>query len=433
MKHYTKRVVYLMFAVLSVLSIFFGNALAENDDNVMLLEVKGEVNAAMASYIQDAIDEAEAANQPVVLIIDTYGGQILEADNIKQTLLDAKVPVDCYITRNALSAGVLISISCERIVMAESAVIGAAETIPNDEKTLSTWVGILESAAEARGRDTNIVAAMADKRKIIEGVTEKDSLLTLGAEKALELRFSHGTASSKEKALALLGYDGYNIVEHGMSFPVRAAQFLTSTPVMTILFMAAIICMGIEIFTAGFGAFGIISIICFVLYFFGGFLAGFAEWWSIALFVIGLVLLGIEIAVPGFGVFGILGFISIAAGMMFAARNITTFLIVLGIGLLSAIILLPILFKLFKRMGLLRKLSLGDNMLVEEGYVSHEHIPSLLGKKGTALTVLRPAGAAKIDGIRYSVISSGAYIEKGSEVIVIEHTPGRVVVDIADD
>jgi len=427
-----KRIVYIAIMAVALMSLFSGIVLAEEADSVVLLEVEGEVNAAMAAYIDDAISEAEDNGTPVVLMIDTYGGQIIEADKIKKSIMEADVPVDCYITRNALSAGVLISISCENIIMDEDAVIGAAETIPNDEKTLATWVGILESAAEARGRDTQVIAAMADKRIDIEGVTEGDELLTLSASKAKELGISDGTASTTEKALEMLGYEGFAANEQNMSFPVRVAQILTSTAVASLLFLAAIVCMGIEIFTAGFGIFGILSIVFFALYFGGSFLAGFAEWWSLALFVAGLVFFAIEMAVPGFGVFGILGFVCVGASLMFASRDIKSFLIILCVGLVGAIIALPLLFKLFKKMGLIRKLSLVDNMMVDQGYSSHEHIESLVGKHGVALTVLRPAGSAKIDGVRYSVLTSGAYIDKGDEVVVVAHTPGRIVVDIVE-
>ena len=424
-----KRVFYTTVLVMIVLFLLSGAVLAQEDDSVMLVELTGEVNAAMTAYIDEQISDAEQSGTPVVLVIDTYGGQILEADNMKKRILEATVPVDCYITQNALSAGVLISISCENIVMSPSAVIGAAETIPNDEKTLSTWVGILESAAEARGRDTQIVAAMADKRIQIEGVTSEDELLTLGAAKALELGISDGTAANKNEALVVLGYEGYSSTEVKMSFPVRAAQFLTSTAVASILFLAAIICMGIEIFTPGFGIFGVLSIICFGLYFGGSFLAGFAEWWSAVLFIAGLVMFAIEAAVPGFGIFGILGFVFIGAGLLFASRDARSFLIILGVGLVGAIIALPLLFKLFKKLGLIRKLSLVGNMEVEQGYASHEHTESLLGSKGVAMSDLRPAGVAKIDGVRQSVLTSGDYIDKGEAVIVVQHTPGRIVVE----
>ena len=424
-----RRLLALLAALIAAFGILCSGTAVAATNTVVVVDIKGEVNAAMSVYIAQAISDAEQAGTPVVLDIDTYGGQILEADAIKKTLLAATVPVHAFIRGNALSAGVLISISCENIVMAPSAVIGAAETIPNDEKTLSTWVGILESAAEARGRDVRLIAAMADKRIDIEGVTEPDELLTLGAERALELGLSDGTAANLNDALALFGYEGYEVSAQPMSFPVRAAQFLTSTTIMSLLFLAAIVCMGIEIFTPGFGIFGVLSLVCFGLYFGGGFLAGYAEWWSVALFLLGIVFVGVEIAVPGFGIFGVLGIVGVGAGLFFATRDVGTFLTVIGIGVAGSIVALPLLFKLFKKLGLVRKVVLEDNMTVDEGYVSHELGDNLVGQAGIALTDLRPAGFARIGGKRVEVVSSGAYIVKGSEVVVVRQTPGRVEVD----
>jgi membrane-bound serine protease (ClpP class) len=189
--------------------------------------------------------------------------------------------------------------------------------------------------------------------------------------------------------------------------------------------------MGIEIFTPGFGVFGALSIVFFGLYFGGGFLAGYAEWWSAALFVFGLVMVGIEIVVPGFGVFGILGIIGIGAGMLFAARDLGSFIIIFASGVAGSAVLLPILYQLFKRMGLVRKVVLFGNMQAEQGFTSHEAGEGLEGQTGVAETDLRPAGFARIGGDRLEVVSNGAYIVKGSEVKVVTHTPGRIVVDTA--
>ena len=427
MRRAVKNMLALLAAAVIAL-VFWAGASQAAGNQVMVVEVHGEVTAAMTAHISDALSEAETADVPLVLDIDTYGGQIVEADNIKKLLLNAKVPVSAYIRGNALSAGVLIAISCEHIVMADSAVIGAAETIPNDEKTLATWVGLLRSAAEARGRDADVVAAMADKRVVIDGLTKSDELLTLSATEADEWGISDGMAASREDALALLGYGGYDVTDKPMSFEAQAAQFLTSTAVASLLFLIAVVCLGIEIFTPGFGVFGVVSIICFGLYFGGSLLAGYAEWWSAALLIGGFILIGIEIAVPGFGVFGIAGILCLGAGLLFVSRDVGTFLIVLAVGVVGGSVALPLIFKLLKKMGLVRRIVLGDNMLAEEGYVSHTHIPSLVGQEGVADTVLRPAGAAIIGGVRHSVVSSGMYIEKGQPVVVVEHTPGRIVV-----
>jgi membrane-bound serine protease (ClpP class) len=187
--------------------------------------------------------------------------------------------------------------------------------------------------------------------------------------------------------------------------------------------------MFIEIFTPGFGIFGILSIVCFALYFGGGILAGFAEWWSIALFILGIVFLVIEAVVPGFGIFGILGIICLIAGLIFTSRDLNSFLTVLGVGIGGSAVLLPIIYLLLKKMGLLRKVFLLKHMLPEEGYVSHDHIPDLVGKKGVAVSVLRPAGVARIEGERHNVLSTGGFIPEGTKIKVVEHTPGRIVVD----
>ncbi|MBT7121606.1 MAG: hypothetical protein HN948_01200, partial [Clostridia bacterium] len=54
-----KRIVYIAIMVLALMSVLSSVVLAEEADTVVLLEVQGEVNAAMAAYIDDAITQAE--------------------------------------------------------------------------------------------------------------------------------------------------------------------------------------------------------------------------------------------------------------------------------------------------------------------------------------------------------------------------------------
>ncbi len=58
--------------------------------------------------------------------------------------------------------------------------------------------------------------------------------------------------------------------------------------------------------------------------------------------------------------------------------------------------------------------------------------PELLQRTGTALTVLRPSGAALIDGQRVDVVSEGQMIEKGSQIKVVATEGMRVVVRALD-
>ena len=51
-----------------------------------------------------------------------------------------------------------------------------------------------------------------------------------------------------------------------------------------------------------------------------------------------------------------------------------------------------------------------------------------LGRTGTALSPLRPAGIAEIDGARVDVVSDGGFIDAGTTIEVTRVDGNRVVV-----
>lgn len=52
----------------------------------------------------------------------------------------------------------------------------------------------------------------------------------------------------------------------------------------------------------------------------------------------------------------------------------------------------------------------------------------LIGREGVTLTPLHPAGVARIDGRRYDVVTSGAFVESGVTVSVVDTSGNRIVV-----
>lgn len=52
----------------------------------------------------------------------------------------------------------------------------------------------------------------------------------------------------------------------------------------------------------------------------------------------------------------------------------------------------------------------------------------LIGKRGTTLSMLRPAGKAAIEGARIDVVSDGEFIPKDREVEVVKVEGNRVIV-----
>jgi membrane-bound serine protease (ClpP class) len=76
-----------------------------------------------------------------------------------------------------------------------------------------------------------------------------------------------------------------------------------------------------------------------------------------------------------------------------------------------------------------RRLVLEAEMGAEQGYTSPpESDRRQLGRTGTALSPLRPAGVADIDGLRVDVVSDGDFIEAGTAIEVTRVEGNRVVV-----
>jgi len=145
--------------------------------------------------------------------------------------------------------------------------------------------------------------------------------------------------------------------------------------------------------------------------------------------------------IPGFGVAGISGIICVVAGLTMAllgnsyfdfhtvrdldARN-AVFTVLIGL-ILGFALTLWLSDKIGKR-GLLKKVALDADL---ETAVSSPNLTSLVGKEGTAATVLRPSGKVWIDGEFYDGVSESGFIEKGSKVKVIRFENAQVYV-VAD-
>lgn len=162
-------------------------------------------------------------------------------------------------------------------------------------------------------------------------------------------------------------------------------------------------------------------------------LAGqFSAWIPVLLIIFGVVFLLIEAAIPGFGVFGFTGLLFLAAGIMAVGASVQDAVRALGIALVLAPPLAYILGRYAVRRGYWRRLSLGDRLSTEQGYVAPPDQAYLVGQRGRALTLLRPAGAAEIDGRRVDVVTEGDFIPAGTDVVVIKVEGLRVVVEAAD-
>ncbi|MBD5634624.1 MAG: ATP-dependent Clp protease proteolytic subunit, partial [Candidatus Eremiobacteraeota bacterium] len=154
--------------------------------DVIIVPIEGTVDEGMAHLVQRAVAEANATHaRAVVLDVNTPGGLVSAAFEIRDAMLSANVPTLAYVSERAYSAGALISLSARRIVMAPGSSIGAAEPIPNDPKHVSALRAEFASTAGLNHRDETLAAAMVDKSVAAPGYKKPGTILTFTAAEAL--------------------------------------------------------------------------------------------------------------------------------------------------------------------------------------------------------------------------------------------------------
>lgn len=420
----------MLFLYFSIILSFIGiHSVQAATREIFIIPIEGEIGPVMEEFVHQSIKEAEENNVRAILFnINTPGGLVENAINISESILNTPIKTIAYVDNEAISAGTLITISAQEIYMSPSATIGAAETRPNEEKYISYWAGKLRNVAQIRGRDPQLVAAMADADIEIEGIIQKGKLLTLTAEEALELNFIEGIENSVEEIQKTSNLENYSLKELEPSFQLKLAALATSTTATSILLTIGFIGIVVEIFTSGFGIAGAISLISFGLYFGGMLLAGYSSWIVIVLFIIGLILLLVEVFVPGFGVPGILGITSVIASIIMSSSSLEQAIISLFISFILTTIVGILLIKFGPRNKLFNRIILSTSLNRENGYVANENFKNYVGKIGITLTPLRPSGSVEIEGKKLDVVSKNVYIEKDQQVKIVKVEGSRIVV-----
>jgi len=154
------------------------------------------------------------------------------------------------------------------------------------------------------------------------------------------------------------------------------------------------------------------------------------NWLAFLAFLLGILALILEVFVfPGFGVAGITGIILVGWGILLVAVDVTQATAAIALALVATVIIFVLGLRLMSRYKMWYKLTLQNKQWKEEGYVAPPaELALFAGKEGVALTPLRPAGAAEVDGRRLDVVTEGEFVRPGSRIKVIKVEGTRVVV-----
>lgn len=427
----------------------------ENSSNkVYKIELRGEVETGLSAFIERGVKTAEAGNAKAFLLdIDTPGGRVDAALQIKDLLLSSKVPVITYVNRHALSAGALIAMAGEKMYMAPGSAIGAATPIIGEvtekapEKIVSALRSSFASTAEARGRSPNVAKAMVDDEISFGTYAPSGKLLTLTAQEAKRLEFTDGIKNTQEDVLSAVNASDADIIVLTPSAAENFVRFITSAMVSSLLLTIGFLGITLELKTPGFGFGGLLAIAAYGLFFWGHHLAGLAGMEDILLVLGGVFLIILEIfVIPGFGVIGLAGLIAVLAGLIMALTGNPDVVPVeayidaatnVSIALFSAIVLALIVVKMIFKdnmfsSGFVLTGSYRDDHNVSQSeakYKEHEIANTLkIGEKGKAHTALRPAGTAIFKDKKYSVVTEGDFIDAKANIEIVLIEGGRIVV-----
>ena len=410
---------------------------------VYRVPIAGTIDMGLPPFIERVVEQAEQERPDLIIFdINTFGGRVDGATIIKDAIISSTVPTVAFVNRRAISAGALISLSCEKIIMANGATIGAATAVDMEgkkasEKVISYFREEMSATAEYRGRSREIAAAMVDEDLevpyiIIGGDTVRltdvegskaGKLITLSSEKARRLGIADDVQETFADVLESLGLGDARVVVFAPNWSETVVRFLTQPVVSSLLMSIGFLGLLFEIRTPGFGVGGIIGAIALALFFSTSFIAQLADFTEVLIFLAGLTLLVLEVTViPGVGLAGIGGVVLMLWGMynMLLSEypspdQIRQAFIGLNIGLLAGIIGFILLLRAFITSKYFKR----NVPITAEEYSVALNVGDLPGQQGVTLTECMPTGKAEIGARQVNVISRGEYIPKGAAVEVI--------------
>lgn len=409
---------------------------------VYRVPVTGVIEMGLAPFVERSLRDAAAAGAAaVVLDIETPGGRVDAAERIADAINDSEVPVYAFVNRRALSAGALISLAAREIYMRPGSTLGAATPVTGEgqrapEKIVSAMRSEFRALAEARGLDPRVAEAMVDEEIAIPGVVEQGKLLTLSTEEAVAIGYAQAV-TDWDALMAEIGTPAPQVVDMQVNWAEQVVRFLTHPVVAPFLLSIGFLGLLIEIKTPGLGLPGLAGVTSLGLFFGSHLIIGLAGWEVLLLLAAGVILLLVEAFVfPGFGVAGVLGVVAVLGsiylsmvGSMPTREDIMIAQVVIAVSLLVVG---------FAGWQLMRRLPkdrrMGKHILLEaatrreEGYISAEERPELVGVEGVALTDLRPAGVGRFGDENIDVVSDGPWVTAGTPIRIIRSESYRHVV-----
>ncbi len=429
------------------------------EQKTVVITLAGEIDDYNRDALMRRFDEAKKLGAKVVILnVDTYGGLLTSGLEISRFIKRQEdLHVVAYVRDKAISAGAMIAMACDEIVMSDSATLGdcapiifgpaGVEAMPPAERAKEEGPVLTDfnESAIRNHHDPLLAAAMVDVTRVVYWVqndkgqrrfvdqkeydeltaTKKwisvpgepcpivgsNTLLTVDSDQAVR----YGLASAKFPTLeAMAAARHYDIVaDLSPGWGEAAVEFLSGAIVRGLLIVVFLQCLYIVLHAPGHGVAEVCGLLALVLMLGVPLLTGYAQWWEILVIFLGLMLVSFEILLPGHWFPGITGGILVVFGlvMTFVPAGVggpsvlpdqanwplmERGIIVVAAAMGSSVLLWFWLNRFLPRMPLLNRLILtaGSRNQAAGGTVVSERWPPL-GAVGKAISELRPGGSAE--------------------------------------
>lgn len=304
-------------------------AQAGNPPAVRSVELTGTVDPANERWLSEAMDDAEEAGAPLVILrLDTPGGLDTAMRSMVKRIIAAPMPVVVYVSPDgarAASAGLFLTQAADVAAMAPQTNIGSASPVqigPGDDdevlgrKIRNDATAYVRALAEGHGRDGDLAARMVeDAVNVTAPEAERAGLIDIVApsEEALLAQLDGFRAEGPKQQT--LNTAGVGIERIDTPFVHEVRQLLVNPTVASLLLLAGLAGIAIEVFTPGGIAPGVLGAVALVLGLYGTAQLPVTAA-GVLLLALAVGLIGAETQVPSVGVLGGAGIAALVAGLL---------------------------------------------------------------------------------------------------------------------
>jgi membrane-bound serine protease (ClpP class) len=331
-------------------------------DRAVIVQIQGQIDDYNRDMLFRRFEEARKLGAKVVILnVDSYGGLLTSGLEISRFIKrQDDLHTIAFVQDKAVSAGAMIAMACDEIVMSDSSSLGdcapiffgvqGLEALPPAERAKQEAPVLLDfdESAVRNHHDRLLAAAMVDVTRSVywvqsdkgerRFVDEKEyanliatkhwtdvagekvpidgptTLLIVDGQQAVRYGLASGTASS---ATGLAAARNYTVVaDLTPGFGENLVEILNGTIARGILIVLFLQCLYIVLHAPGHGVAETCGLIALGLMLGVPYLTGYAQWWEILIIFLGLGLVAMEILMPGSLVPGITGAILVLFGLV---------------------------------------------------------------------------------------------------------------------